>query len=129
MTWSKHFDQLAIALSALCIAHCVAVPVLVAVLPVLAISFGTDAHFHAWMLWLVVPTSVVGFGLGLRIHGRAPIVLFGGLGMLALVVTALWGHAHWPLPLEALASVASSLVLGGAHWFNFREVRRLHHAS
>ena len=42
----------------------VAVPVLVAVLPIAALSFGGDSHFHGLMLWLVVPTSVFGFAFG-----------------------------------------------------------------
>jgi len=126
MTRSRHFDQIAIALSALCIVHCLAVPVLVALLPVLAISFGSETHFHALMLWIIVPISIVGFGFGYRVHGQARTVMLGVLGMFGLTVTALWGHAQWQPVVETLVSIAASLLLGAAHWFNFRAVRRLH---
>jgi len=127
MTSSRHFDQIAIALSALCIVHCLAVPVLVAVLPIAALSFGGDSHFHGLMLWLVVPTSVFGFAFGYRVHGQIRIVLLGVVGIIVLAAAAIWGHSDWNELLEVLISVAGSLLLAAAHWLNFRDVRRLHH--
>lgn len=126
MIASRHFDQIAIALSAVCIVHCLAVPVLVAVLPIAAISFGGDAHFHALILWLVVPTSVVGFGFGFRIHRRSALVVLGFAAVGVLATAAIWGHRAWPELGEIAVSVAGSLMLGFAHWQNFREVRRAH---
>jgi hypothetical protein len=127
MLLSKHFDQIAIVFSAVCIVHCLAVPMAVAVLPIAAVSFGDDSHFHGLMLWLVVPTSIAGFGLGYRVHGRLGLVLLGALGVAVLGAAATFGHDAWAEPLEVSISVAGSLLLGGAHWWNFREVRRLHH--
>ena len=43
--------------------------------PLAALTFGGDGHFHALMLWLVAPTSAVGFALGYRVHAKAGIVL------------------------------------------------------
>lgn len=126
MIVSRHFDQIAITLSAVCIVHCIAVPVVVAVLPIAAVSFGADAHFHALMLWLVVPTSVVGFTLGYRVHRRTGLVALGLGGVVVLATAAVWGHAAWPIVLEVAVSIAGSLILGSAHWLNFREVRRIH---
>jgi len=127
MLLSQHFfDRLAIALSTLCIVHCMAVPVLVAVLPIAALSFGEGSHFHGLMLWLVVPISVAGFGLGWRVHARTGFVLLGAGGIAVLAAAAVWGHDAWSAPLEAAVSVAGSLFLGAAHWLNFREVRRIH---
>lgn len=126
MHFSRHFDQVAIALSAVCIVHCLAVPVLVAVLPIAALSFGNDQHFHGLMLWLVVPTSAVGFGLGYRLHRRAGIVAAGAVGILILWAAAAYGHTAWPEAAEILVSLVGSLLLGGAHWQNFRLVRRCH---
>jgi MerC mercury resistance protein len=126
MTLSRHFDQVAIALSTICIVHCLAVPVLVAVLPIAAITLGNDGHFHGLMLWLVVPTSVVGFGLGFRLHGRPQILFIGAVGVLVLATAALWGHRAWSGAFEVSVSVAGSVTLALAHWMNFREVRRCH---
>ena len=127
MILSRHlFDQIAIALSGVCLVHCLAIPVLVAALPVAAISFGSESHFHSLMLWFVVPTSIVGFGLGLHAHRHIGIVLLGACGIGVLAAAALWGHTAWPTAVEVAVSVLGSLLLAVAHWLNFREVRRPH---
>jgi hypothetical protein len=126
MQHSRHFDQIAIALSALCLVHCLAVPVLVALLPIVAVSFGENQHFHGLMLWLVVPTSFAGLGMGYRVHRRAGIVALGAIGVILLTLAAIYGHEVWQVPVEVVVSVAGSLLLGAAHWMNFRLVRRCH---
>jgi hypothetical protein len=123
---SRHFDRIAIGLSTICLVHCLAVPVLVAVLPIAAISLQDNQHFHGLMLWLVVPTSVAGFGLGYRLHRRGGLVLAGAAGVAILAAAAIYGHTAWPEPFEVGVSVAGSLLLGAAHWLNFRAVRRCH---
>jgi hypothetical protein len=127
MLLSKYFDRVAIALSTICIVHCLAMPFLIALLPVTAFAFGGDGHFHSLMLWFVVPTSVIGFGLGVRVHRRAEIVALGAIAVAALALAALWGHGAWDPSVEVLVNVGASVVLAFAHWSNFREVRRLHH--
>jgi hypothetical protein len=127
MLLSKYFDRVAIALSTICIVHCLAMPFLIALLPVTALAFGGDGHFHTLMLWFVVPTSVLGFGFGFRVHRRADIIVLGVAAIAALAAAALWGHDSWNPSVETLVSVAASVVLAAAHWRNFREVRRLHH--
>jgi hypothetical protein len=126
MLLSKYFDRVAIVLSTICIVHCLAMPFVIAVLPVAAFAIGGDGHFHSLMLWFVVPTSVLGFGLGLRVHRRFDIVAMGVVAIAALAATALWGHSDWDPSLEVTVNVASSVLLAAAHWLNFREVRRLH---
>jgi hypothetical protein len=123
---SKYFDRVAIALSTICIVHCLAMPFVIALLPVAAFAVGCDGHFHALMLWFVVPTSILGFGLGVRVHRRAEIVVLGALAIVALAAAALWGHGAWDPSVETLVNVAASVVLALAHWRNFREVRRVH---
>lgn len=125
MSWSRHFDRIAIALSTICIVHCLAVPLIVAVLPIAAFGFG-GGHFHALMLWVVVPTSALGFVLGWRVHRRRRIVALGAAAVIALAAVSIYAHGVWPLLAEAGASVAASLALASAHWMNFREVKRLH---
>ena len=127
MLLSKYFDRVAIVLSTICIVHCLAMPFVIALLPVAAFTFGSDGHFHSLMLWFVVPTSVAGFGLGLRVHRRVNIVVMGGVAIAALAAAALWGHRAWEPSVEVLVSVAASVLLAAAHWRNFREVRALHH--
>lgn len=126
MLLSKYFDRVAIVLSTICIVHCLAMPFVIALLPVAAFAIGGDGHFHSLMLWFVVPTSVLGFGLGLRVHRRIDIVAMGAVAIAALAASALWGHSEWDPSVEVVVNVASSVLLAAAHWRNFREVRRLH---
>ena len=126
MLLSKYFDRVAIALSTICIVHCLAMPFVIAVLPVAAFAVGGDGHFHSLMLWFVVPTSVLGFGLGLRVHRRVDILLLGVVAIAVLAAAALWGHSAWDPSAEVLVNVTASVLLAAAHWRNFREVRRLH---
>jgi hypothetical protein len=127
MLLSKYFDRVAIALSTICIVHCLAMPFVIALLPVAAFTVGGDGHFHSLMLWFVVPTSVLGFALGFRVHRRTDIVLLGAVAIGTLAAAALFGHRAWDPSVEVLVNVAASVVLAAAHWRNFREVRRLHH--
>jgi hypothetical protein len=126
MLLSKYFDRIAIVLSTICIVHCLAMPLLVAFLPLAAFTLGGDGHFHALMLWFVVPTSVIGFALGFRVHGRFDVVAFGALAIVVLAVVALWGHSVWDPSVEVVVNVVASMALAAAHWRNFREVRRVH---
>ena len=127
MLLSKYFDRVAIALSTICIVHCLAMPFVIALLPVTAFALGGDGHFHSLMLWFVVPTSVIGLGLGIRVHRRSEIAVLATIAIAALAATALWGHSAWDPTVEVLVNVAASVMLAAAHCLNFREVRRLHH--
>ena len=123
---SRYFDRIAISLSAICIVHCLAVPLVVAVLPLAALGLGGESHFHAVMLWLVVPISVIGLVMGYREHNRAAIVIAGIVGMAVVSVAAILGHGQWPISIEVLVSLVGSVLLAGAHWANFVVVRKVH---
>lgn len=126
MSMSRNFDRIAIALSAVCIVHCLAVPLILGLVPLAAFWADEGAHFHGAMLWLVVPTSVVGFALGYRVHRRGSIVALGVCGVTIVVAAAIWGHGAWRVWVEGGVTVVGSLLLAAAHWQNFRVVRRLH---
>jgi hypothetical protein len=127
MLLSRYFDRIAIALSTICIVHCLTMPFVIALLPVVALTLGGDGHFHTLMLWFVVPTSVLGFGLGVRVHGRWDSPAIGAVAIAGLATAALWGHSAWDPSFEVLVNIAASMLLALAHWRNFREVRSVHY--
>src|SRR5690606_42026264 len=100
MSLSRLFDRIAIALSAICIVHCLAIPLIVAVLPLAALGLG-GGHLHGLMLWLVVPVSVLGFALGSRLHRRGGIVGVGVAAAALLAGAGTYGHNHWSAAAEA----------------------------
>lgn len=109
-------DGAAVTLSGLCLLHCLALPVLVAGLPFLAQY--EESHLHAQVLVLVIPLSVFALGLGFRRHRDRRVPVAGALGMLLLVVGATVAHSKLGLTADRLFTVAGSLVLAAAHFFN-----------
>lgn len=113
---TRWLDGTAVTLSALCLVHCLALPLIVAGLPLLA-QF-TDGHLHAQLLVVVLPVSVGALGLGYRRHQNGRIVTGGTLGMLLLVVGATIAHRHLGLAADRAFTMAGALVLATAHFFN-----------
>lgn len=109
-------DGAAVALSALCLVHCLALPLVVAGLPFLA-QF-SEGHLHAQMLVVVLPVSVVALALGFRRHRSARIIMAGTAGMTLLVLGATVAHAHWGQAADRAFTIAGALVLATAHFFN-----------
>lgn len=111
-------DGTAVTLSALCLVHCLALPLVVAGVPFLA-QF-SEGHLHAQVLVLVLPLSLVALGLGFRRHRDARIVMCGLLGMLLLVIGATVAHSQLGLVADRLFTITGSIVLGTAHLLNSR---------
>lgn len=97
--------------------HCLALPLLFAVLPALAAAIDPGEWFHAAILLLAIPTSGLALVPGWRGSGAlAPLVAgMCGLALLAAGVAL----SRQPVA-EAVASVMGSLLLAGAHIANWR---------
>lgn len=114
-TW---LDGLAVALSTLCLVHCMVLPLIVVGVPLLA-QFA-DSHLHYQLLLIVVPLSVFALGIGYRRHRSMHIVGGGALGLLLLVVGATVAHSQLGLLADRLFTITGSLILATAHWKNSR---------
>lgn len=119
---SNWLDGAAVALSALCLIHCLALPIIVAGLPFLA-QFA-EGHLHLQMLVIVLPLSVVALGLGFRRHRSLRVVVAGTVGMLALVIGATVAHTYLGLAADRAFTIFGALVLAAAHFFNSLWARR-----
>ncbi|MFW6093024.1 MAG: MerC domain-containing protein [Pseudomonadota bacterium] len=120
-TRRRRADRLAIALSALCLVHCLAIPLAVVVTPALAVALvGSETTLHVLLLAVALPVTVYALGHGYRIHGRRWCVALGGVGLalMTLGVSHLFGMA-WEVPLT-LAGVS---LLTVAHVMNLRAAR------
>lgn len=117
-------DRLAITTSALCALHCVAGPILLVLFPsLIALPVG-DHFYHILMIWLIIPTSSIAVFLGCTRHKDPKVLIFAFCGILALGVTAIYGHDLLGEIGEKLATVAATLLLAYAHWRNFSLCRR-----
>ncbi|GFE74878.1 MULTISPECIES: MerC domain-containing protein [Novosphingobium] len=111
-------ESTAISASTLCMLHCLALPVLLFLLPGLLGTFFQSDLFHLAALGLVAPAALAAFLLGYRRHGAAGPALLGVAGIAFLVL----GVLHAPLPLgETGLTVAGSLLLVGGHAWNWRK--------
>ena len=63
-TWLGRLDSLGVLLSGICIVHCLALPLLLALLPFLGGSLLGGHSFHEYLLLAVLPVSLVALGLG-----------------------------------------------------------------
>lgn len=117
----RGLDALALLFSGLCLVHCLALPLLAAMLPLAASSIVTDERFHQWLLIGVVPTSVLALGWGWRRH-HSRLVLWLGVAGLALISYAAFGPQLHGLSsfAERALTIVGALLLGGAHLRNYQ---------
>jgi hypothetical protein len=111
-------DRLGMALSGLCLVHCMALPLAVALLPVLAASgLGPIAEAEWIHAALLVPAVVVSGGV---LGRRAYAVRWLGL-LLAAGLVALGGALFAPEESQERAlTVGGAGLLILAHWLNLR---------
>lgn len=113
-------DRAAVCASGACMAHCLALPLVVAALPALSSVLAAPEAFHLWMLALAVPAAAVALVQGRARHGAwAPLVV-GAAGLVLLATGALvLGEGR----LETAVTVAGGVLLATAHVAN-RRLRR-----
>jgi hypothetical protein len=121
---SLRLDQVAIAMSGFCVAHCLAGPLLVVLAPAMLAAFGVSEMLFHWLLLLViVPSSAVGLGLGCRQHRNRSVIGLGLLGLATLCFTALTGHDLLGELGERALTVGGAFIIAAAHVCNFRLCR------
>ena len=118
---TKWLDGAAVGLSALCLVHCLALPLVVAGLPFLA-QFA-EGHLHAQMLVVVLPLSIVALGLGFRHHHNRRIIAAGAVGMSLLALGATVAHENWGVAADRAFTIAGALILAAAHFYNSVQTR------
>jgi hypothetical protein len=113
-------DKFAICLSAVCLIHCLAIPLILLVFPSLALASMSDELFHLIMLIGVLPISVLTLGSGFLTHRDKSVLVAGAAGLSFLSATLLTHHhifGHWG---ETLFTVIGSIVVASAHFRNAR---------
>lgn len=110
-------ETAAMIASLICLIHCLALPLLVAALPLLSGSLVTSEIFHAVILAFAVPVSGIALIAGYHRHGASGPPVVGGIGLLCLIAGVSLTDGGWS---ETAFTVAGSLFLSVAHITNWR---------
>lgn len=108
-------DRFAIATSTLCVLHCVALPFATSFFPAALSTLFDDHIFHQLLVLGVIPSSVVALLMGCRQHKDKTVLTLGVIGVLLLLLIALFGHEMLGELGEKAGTVISSLLIVAAH--------------
>lgn len=115
------WDHAGIALSALCVVHCLVSPMLFGVIPVLAAA---ESQVHSVLLAILFVIGLLAFVPGQRRHGRLlPFIMAtAGFAMLSGLVPL---YAYAPDETgESLSTMTGGALLIAAHLTNIQYCRR-----
>ena len=108
-------DKASIGLSFLCLLHCLALPLLVVLLPSLVVLGLDDERFHIWLVVVVIPLSAFALTLGCTRHRRLTVLLTGAMGLLLLCMAPLLGHDFLGESGERLTTLIGSVLIAASH--------------
>jgi len=114
-------DRIAVVLSGLCLLHCLALPLFIALMPFVA-EFA-ESHWHTPMLAIALPVSATAIVIGYRRHGNRALVATGVIGLILLLVGATVAHNQLGPIADRVFTVSGSLLLAAVHWQNSRLLR------
>lgn len=117
-------DGFAVAISTLCLLHCLALPVALTLLPALGTTWLADERLHLWLLLFVLPSSSVALGLGCRRHRSIAVAGRGAAGLTLLAATALLVGPAWGEAAERILTAVAACLVASAHVGNYRLCRR-----
>ncbi len=117
-------DKAAIGLSLLCALHCLAVPLLVSLLPSIAAIGLADESFHRWIVLGVIPLSIFALTLGCNRHGAKGVLLTGIVGISILCLTAFLGHDLLGEAAEKWMTLTGAMLVATSHIRNYHLCQR-----
>lgn len=110
-------DLVAAILSSLCLIHCIAVPVAIALLPAFALVVPEWPWLHAGLLLVAIPASTLALIRGWRVHHDPVPARIGIVGLLVMFA-ALFAVEH--SLTEVALTVGGGLLVASGHLFNLR---------
>ena len=118
-----YLDRIGVFLSATCLLHCLALPVLLTIAPITQTGLLYEQTFHLVLLWFILPVSLIALGIGCRQHKDLLILLLGGTGLSLLLFAGLVGHSVLTPTAERGVTIVAGLILAAAHLRNFKICR------
>jgi len=121
-------DLVGLTLSGLCLVHCIALPVVLAVLPAVALVSHDEHHhwLHIALALVLVPVAFASLLPGFLRHRRSAVLYAGALGTVA-IATGAFLEASLGARLSSAMTIAGSSSLVAAHWLNLSADRSVAH--
>lgn len=117
-------DKAAISLSFICTMHCLALPLVVVLLPTLTVFNLEDKASHLWMLAAVVPTSLFALTMGCKKHKKMAVMVFGLAGLAVLSAAVLLGHDMLSETGEQVLLATGAIIIALGHLKNHQLCKR-----
>ena len=114
-------DRIGIGVSAFCLLQCLALPVALLFTPLASASLLSHELFHLLLLGVIVPVSLLAFGLGFLRHRNPAMWVPAGIGFGLLVAAAVLEQRHLVGPVwVSLVTSMGGLGLIVGHVLNIR---------
>ena len=110
-------DQFGILISSICLVHCLALPILLALLPAWAPLLPPDSWVHPLLIGVALPVTGLALLRGFHAHRDRRAALYGIVGLALVAIAAFLVTA--PLA-EAGLTVVGGLFVAMAHVTNWR---------
>ena len=111
----------------MCAIHCLALPLLLILLPSIAALQLDNEAFHLWMVVAVLPTSIYALTLGCKQHKRYQLLILGFTGLALLVIALVLGEERIGEAGEKILTALGAGFVAIGHWFNYRLCRAQKH--
>lgn len=117
----RTWDVFGVGLSALCIVHCILLPVLIIASPALVHEWlPTEDKTHVVLLAFILGIAGFAFISGYRVHGKIQPVAWMAVGILIITYASFFAHDQLGHLWEPVIAIVGSLALIRAHILNHR---------
>lgn len=126
---TDRWDRFGILVSALCLIHCVATPLILIFAPTLLFfdKFVEEQSTHRILFGFLLLAVIFALAPGLRLHGdRRPLYL-AAIGIALMVFATFFAHAIWGHFSEPLFAIPASILIIFSHILNRRSCRLCQH--
>lgn len=117
---SSAVDVLGIVAAGVCLAHCLALPVILSLVPSLALCFGDHDLTHILLAGWVILFCTLAILPGFRQHGYKRILILASVGLIAVLAATFHGPMGLSEVIEVPLITVGNLMIIGAHFWNRR---------
>jgi thiol:disulfide interchange protein len=116
----SHLDKWGIAISSICLVHCLALPIIIALLPALTSIIPSDGWVHGILIGFAFPVTGLALWRGYRQHQDIHLLIMGGLGLTCIALALVYTDNR---TADVSMTLFGGLLIVVAHTLNLRAHR------